>query len=445
MTAWRAAVGPLLLLATQGPAAGQEKPAEPQAPPPASGVQVSEAELRRCESTLDLYRCHRDSVVRVLATSRAFPLPTMDLNGVEWIPSGAVAEEVEGTGFVIGAAGFVVTTFSLVRNAGSVRIRIGDRWLAADVAGTDPTLELAVLRVDGVEDLHAIREPAKWNVGEPGVGWFFGAGDRPDDPQVTVLEVCADHEVTWLHSPFLAGRMDLTEGAAGGPLFSEDGGLVGMAVTGIRSRVGDRPVDATLFVEGRRVLESAQAIAAGRQVERPLLGVLLTGSPRRIEVVIPGSPAEKAGLCEGDRLLRIAGTEIRGIGAVARVLLDHTFGDTVHVEVERGDTVVGSKLTLARFVIPDPPTTPPLPGVRLRVTALPAADGEMGLSVTVGDVEDEGPFARAGLMSGDRVLRVDGLDALRFLDRHRYRPTTDLPAVVEVERTGSTLELRLGD
>ncbi len=66
----------------------------------------------------------------------------------------------------------------------------------------------------------------------------------------------------------------------------------------------------------------------------------------RIDSVLPGSPAEKAGLAGGDLLVKIDGREIADLRAYAEVLRAHAPGDTIAIEVERGGERVQVSATL---------------------------------------------------------------------------------------------------
>ena len=285
------------------------------------------------------------------------------------------------------------------------------------------------------------------------VGWFFGAGQDPEDPKLTVLELGIKRDVPSVYDQYVSAHNDLEAGSAGGPLLASDGRLLGMAVSALRPTGVHAGVDfdgwpsdcTTLFIQGADIQRSVESIAKEGQVKRPLLGVLLERDTTKVDLVLPASPAESAGLQEGDRIVRLAGASTTSRSDIGRALLRRRFGETVVAEVDRKGKVHTHRLQLAKVEIPPPPASPPLPGCTLALTAVPLTDGQVTLTVSIGAVDPTSELAQTGLVSGDRVVRVDGRGALRFLDRHRYRPSGDLPRVLEVERAGKLLTFSLRD
>ncbi len=67
----------------------------------------------------------------------------------------------------------------------------------------------------------------------------------------------------------------------------------------------------------------------------------------RVSKVVPGSPAEKAGLHDGDRLVRIDGTAVAAPDDVQRVVGGHASGDVLNVVVVRGGVETTLRVALA--------------------------------------------------------------------------------------------------
>ncbi len=117
-------------------------------------------------------------------------------------------------------------------------------------------------------------------------------------------------------------------------------------------------------------------------------------------------------------------------------------GETVQVDIERGEKRIARPVELADLVIPPVPDVAPMPGAELRVTRV--KDTADTWTVTIVDLVEGSSLHLAGVRIGDKLVRVDGRDALRFLQRHRIRPADAFPREVEIERDDTRHVLDLG-
>lgn len=173
--------------------------------------------------------------------------------------------------------------------------------------------------------------------------------------------------------------------------------------------------------------------------DRPMIGVSTRSSGKRdtlgllVESVTTGSPAEKAGIEEGDRLVAVNGVNLRLSAADAgesdmegvanrrliRELEKHKAGDEVELRVYRDGatrnvrvkTVAADELNNAVHAT----TTGTWSRVSGDRAVLGISLGGSGskrdtLGVLVVGVADEGPAARAGVDEGDRVASINGVD-----------------------------------
>ncbi len=232
--------------------------------------------------------------------------------------------EARGSGFIISTDGLVVTNNHVVKGATSVSVTLDDgTTLPAKVIGRDPRTDLALLRVKPVGKLPFIQlgesddvEPGQWviAVGNPfGLGGTVTAGivsargrDIGEGPYDSFLQIDAP----------------INRGNSGGPLFTQDGKVVGVN-TAILSPSGGsigigfaipsdvvRNVVAQLQAHGR-VTRSylgveaqeitpvmAKALALPDTIGKPPAGALVANVSR-------DSPAEKAGIKPGDVITAI--------------------------------------------------------------------------------------------------------------------------------------------
>jgi serine protease Do len=212
-----------------------------------------------------------------------------------------------------------------------------------------------------------------------------------------------------------------------------------------------------------------------------------------VETVAEGSPAEKAGLREGDVILRYQGQAVEGVAQLVRMVRETPPGRKVALEVSRegapqtlqatlderppgfaaGELLGGLRELPEMLELPDSPEAPlprifegPSRGLKLRDFAWQWDRGprklgiqyqeiegqlakyfkladERGLLVT--EVEEDGPAGRAGIKAGDVLLRLNGR-ALRDGDDLRNevrRLEAGEEATLTVQREGRSLDLKL--
>jgi S1-C subfamily serine protease len=408
------------------------------------------------------------AVVSVTVTPKAYPTPRFLLPGLRLGAMPPQPERIEGTGFFIESRGLLVTTRALVANAEKIEVRFCDGSTRdASVIGVDGPYRVAVLRTSAPDCTATLSQPQRVEAGSSTIGWLLGAaasgmpsaeiassdttnasGASTDvDVQVASVRPATNHGATY--DRYLYAPMSLPRGAAGGPLVGCDGRLLGMAIgslvakpdpaPGVRSRLPS----ATLFVRGDDIADAARQIAANGYIERPMIGAMMQGETNRIDVPLPGSPAEAAGLAEGDAVIGVGPLSVASFADLTRALLRRHAGDPVKLTVERTGPLGPERFTrtvvLSPFQVPADPTTPPFPGAVLEVSC----DGQGACCFTFAEVAADSAAAKAGVAVGDRLVTADGRPAVRFLQRHRARPQTVPPSKIEIERAGELHEITL--
>ncbi len=392
--------------------------------------------------TQELKDAAAPAIVSIIVTPRVDPVPRLAFPGVVIAPTAGRPDRVEGTGFFCAARGFLVTTRELLADAARIEVRFQDGTVRdASVAGIDRPFRLAVLRTSAPDGTTSLPYAAHVEADASTIGWFFSAAPRID---VQIASVRPAPEQGASYDRFLFAPISLARGAAGGPLLGCDGKLLGMAVGSLVAPEGDGDSGAglrvrTLFVRGDDIAEAVRQIAATGVVERPMIGVTMQDDSNRVDLVLPGSPAEAAGLAEGDAIVGVGAFEVANYADLTRALLRRRVGDKVSLTIDRGGSRITREVVLAVVTRGSPPTTPPIAG-----TVIEAATNAKGEpTFTFVEVRAGSAAAKAGVAVGDKLISVDGRAAWRFLKRHQIRAAAQQPSKLVVERDGATREIAL--
>ncbi|MBD9355901.1 DegQ family serine endoprotease [Methylomonas albis] len=232
-----------------------------------------------------------------------------------------------GSGFVISKDGYVLTNHHVVNNASEIVVKLKDRReLIAKLIGSDESTDVALLKVEA-KDLPVVEigAPEQLQVGE----WVLAIGTPFGfDQSVTAGIVSAKGRSLpdGNYVPFIQTDVAINPGNSGGPLFNMQGKVVGIN-SQIYSRSGGYmglsfaiPIDVAMNV--------VDQIKSKGKVSRGWLGVQIQDVTRQlaesfgmdrphgalVSKVIPGGPAEKAGIQIGDIIVEFNGQVIETSG-----------------------------------------------------------------------------------------------------------------------------------
>ena len=260
-----------------------------------------------------------------------------------------------GSGFIVTPDGFALTNSHVVHGATELKVMLTDgRRLAAQLVGDDPDTDLAVVRIDATDLMPA--ELGDSDALRPGqVAIAIGC---PLGFQCTVTTGVISALGRSLRA--LNGRMmdaiiqtdaALNPGNSGGPLVNTRGEVIGVNTATIMAAQGlafavpvntARDVAATLINHGRIrrgfVGFGGQTVPLVRQVVRYYQ--LPQESGVLVIAVEPESPAQAAGLAEGDIIIRAGEHGATSIEAIQRVLTQATIGMPMPLTVLRGTELV---------------------------------------------------------------------------------------------------------
>ncbi len=367
-----------------------------------------------------------------------------------------------GSGVIVSEDGYILSNNHVVGDADEVIVKLTDgREFKAEIVGTDPASDIAVIRVDAT-DLPAAKmgNSDELEIGESviAIGNPFGL-----EQTITAGIVSAKGRsgvgVTD-YEDFIQTDASINPGNSGGPLINLRGEVVGIN-TAIFSRSGGNmgigfaiPINMT-----QAIMKSL--IATGK-VTRGFLGVVIqdvtqdladaldveVNSGVLIANVGPDSPADRAGIQQGDLIVTFNGRPVKSSNQLRNAVAAIRPGDSVPVNLIREgremevDVEIGEQPTDMRAAF-QPGSQQPMDFFGMSVEPLNPASAEQfgyvgltGLLVTT--IEEDSPAAKAGLRQGALIVEAN---------RTPMKTVAEFRRVVEKTGSGKNLLLlvRLGE
>jgi S1-C subfamily serine protease len=287
-----------------------------------------------------------------------------------------------GSGFVIDAEGHVLTNNHVVEGANRIQVKLGasDTTYGAQVVGTDPATDLALLKVDAPADqLHPLNlgESSKLQVGDPvvAIGNPFGLDRTVTSGIVSALQRQIQAPNGFSISNVIQTDAAINPGNSGGPLIDASGSVIGINSQiatggGSSGNIGigfaipintAREVVAQLENSGR--VEHAYLGIEGGSVTPDLSRALNLPVKQGVLVasVVKGGPADEAGIeggntsatieganvtLGGDIITRIDGKDVNSMDEVVSVINAAKPGDSLEVTILRDHTTKTVTVTL---------------------------------------------------------------------------------------------------
>jgi S1-C subfamily serine protease len=291
---------------------------------------------------------------------------------------------VAGSGFIIDPAGLILTNAHVVFNRQSIRVTLDDDTeVAAELVGADPILDVAVLRIpkpsSGTLPTVTLGDSAKVRVGDDvvAIGNPLGLDQTLTRGVVSAINRILSETPLSLLEPLIQTDTPINPGNSGGPLLNRCGEAIGITTSLIPDAQNisfavpinlAKTIMPSLMQRGRVVRPWIGF--HGQLIEddlRELLKIPLVEG-LLVEVIEPGSPAERAGLRGGQLEISIGGREFLFGGDVVTVLNGTRLtsdeklteamralavGDTLHLTVFRQGEYVD-----VEYVLPERPFLP---------------------------------------------------------------------------------------
>lgn len=289
----------------------------------------------------------------------------------------------QGSGVIIDAKGHIVTNNHVVSGAGQgakLSVTIGDKTYSAKVVGTDPSTDLAVLKLENPPSNLTVAswgDSSKLKVGQPvmAVGNPLGLSDtvttgivsalnRPvttqavNDNNVDDTNFNSQRDSDVVVTSAIQTNAAINPGNSGGALVDSSGALVGItsSIASLASNGSSSGQSGNIgigfAIPSTQVKSVVEQLIANGTVKHPQLGIRASNGTSgtqlgaKVEDVTQGSAAAQAGLQKGDLITAIDGTPVVGSESLVAQVRSYEVGKEVTLKVLRGSETLELKVTL---------------------------------------------------------------------------------------------------
>jgi S1-C subfamily serine protease len=266
------------------------------------------------------------------------------------------SSSASGSGFLFTPDGYLLTNSHVVHGADRITVRLNDdARFNADVVGNDPDSDLAVLRIGSPAALPYVEfgDSSRVRVGQVAIaiGNPLGYSKTVTTGVISALGRTLRAMSGRLMHDVIQTDAALNPGNSGGPLVDSTGRVIGVNTAMIPQ------AQAICFATGSNTAKwvIGQIFAHGR-VRRAYIGVsgasvpiatrvvrhfgLATTSAVHVLEIVPDSPAARAGVAVGDRMIAIDGKPIDGIDGLQRFLDASWIGRDCELELLRRSSII---------------------------------------------------------------------------------------------------------
>ena len=330
-----------------------------------------------------------------------------------------------GSGVIINEDGLIMTAGHVTEAAGKeLTIIFPDgRSVKGESLGANRTRDAGLARIteEGKWPFAKIGDSKKAKLGE----WLIAMGhpggyDLNRSPPIRLGRLISSGSMGMLRTD-----CTLVGGDSGGPLFNLEGEVIGIHSSIGGSLAENRHVPSSVFKAGwdrmlaGEIWGSLGMMAAGVNPDRPMLGVRMNDSNGQVTVdkVFPNSPAKRAGIEDGDVILKIDGIAAEQMSDVVDQVSSSSAGDVLEVQIMRNNKEQSYKVKLVSWEDlasglgneEEPKLSQETEKVRPQLGVI--LDAEFaGRGAKIYEVINGSIASMAGIVSGDVVKSVDGAE-----------------------------------
>ncbi len=360
---------------------------------------------------------------------------------------GEVRQDAPTSGLVLDRDGFILASSWITRGpSASVIVTLGGgERFPARVVAEDKHRELVLLKIDPKQtELHPIalepdiREKESLDAlphadSVPAIGATMIAIARYGESGVPRISTGILSAVDRLDGTAVQSDVRVSPVFYGGPLVDLRGNLVGMLIPAVGENGAEDPTEwydsgVAFAIPAAVIADKLDRLRAGETIRSGLLGLVVGGDDpygpgTTLATVRKRSPADRAGLQSGDRLLRVGDRLVRRRQEVQLALGRFDAGDEVSIEYERDGTVQTTTATLAATIEPLRPQYLGITSSALRVTSILPGSPADGI-----------------LQVGDELKTLDDmpLEDPEVLRQRMWSADPNTPLAIVTERTHAT-------
>ncbi|MCP4318328.1 MAG: Do family serine endopeptidase [Hyphomicrobiales bacterium] len=339
-----------------------------------------------------------------------------------------------GSGFVIDKEGIIVTNNHVIAEADDIEAIFADgSKLSAEVIGADPKTDIAVLRVKPEEPLSAVSfgNSESLRIGDwvMAIGNPFGLGGTV----TTGIVSARGRDInSGPYDNFIQTDAAINRGNSGGPLFNQDGQVIGVN-TAIISPTGGS-IGIGFAVPSDLVQSVVQQLIDFGETRRGWLGVRIQPVTDEIAEsldmkdakgalvagIIKGGPVDDGSILPGDVIIKFDGQDVDDMRDLPRIVAESPVGKEVSVIVIRKGKEETISVTLGRLedgeqlIAQNQKTDEPETATVLGMDIAPLDDAlreqykiaEDVKGVVVVKVEEESPAAEKRIVAGDVIVEI---------------------------------------
>lgn len=272
-----------------------------------------------------------------------------------------------GSGVLVSAQGHLLTNHHVIRGAERIQVLLADgRTAAAQVVGTDPESDLAVLQVaDTILPHTQLASSAELQVGDVvfAIGNPFGVGQTVTQGIISALGRSELGLATFEN--FIQTDAAINPGNSGGALINARGEVIGIN-TAIFSQTGGSS-GIGFAIPGNLARAVLSDIIEYGRVIRGWIGAQVIdddGGGALVGDILPNGPADIAGLQRGDRILAVEGQPIASVRELLDRVTRRNPGEVIELTGERAASSLQWRVNIAERPTnlgPSGPRRPPLP------------------------------------------------------------------------------------
>jgi len=340
-----------------------------------------------------------------------------------------------GSGVIVSEDGYILTNHHVIAGAEQLEVQLRDgRNYIAEIIGTDPATDVAVLQIDA-DNLVAAKfgESDDLQVGDwvLAVGSPFGLSNTVTAGIVSamgrqgVLNQPRGAQQRVLYEEFIQTDAAINPGNSGGPMVDLSGDVVGIN-TAIYSKSGGGSIGLSFAIPSSIAERVLRSIIESGSAERGWLGVSMESlSPKDramfdeaegvyIKDVVPGSPAAKAGIKEGDIIVSFDGRQTYSVNRLRNSIALTGVDRPAELEYLRGSELIETTAQLMEYATYERDML----GVVLLPTGLsiiklnPEINAYLDVAsdvsgIWVYSVEPGSPAHRAGIQQRDLIAKAN--------------------------------------